>query len=99
MVVQELMKTGEIEPDDRITVASEDMIEGDFKFIVLQHFMSHENDLPFHERFIMNAYFVMKKMVSVREDVGYGLDTSNVQFEKVPLVIARPSNINLVRLE
>ena len=99
MVVQELIKSGEIEMDDRITVATEDLIEGDFKFIVLQHFMSHENDLPFHERFVMNAYFVMKKLVAVREDVGYGLDTSNVQFEKVPLVISRPSNINLIRLE
>ncbi len=99
MVVQELIKSGEIEPDDRITVATDDLIEGDFKFVVLQHFMSHENDLPVHERFIMNAYFLMRKLVSVREDVGYGLDTSNVQFEKVPLVIARPSNINLVRLQ
>ncbi len=98
MVVDNLMKSGEIEIPDRITVATDELIEGDFKFIVQQHFMSHENELPVYEKFIMNAYFLMKKLVSVKEDVGYGLDTSNVIIEKVPLVISRPANINLVRV-
>lgn len=98
MAVDALMKSGEIEIPDRITVASDELIEGDFKFIVQQHFMSHENELPVYEKFIMNAYFLMKKLVAVREDVGYGLDTSNVQIEKVPLVISRPANIKLTRV-
>ncbi|HEX4888086.1 MAG TPA: KUP/HAK/KT family potassium transporter [Luteibaculaceae bacterium] len=99
MVVKELAKTREIIIPDNITVATDDLLEGDFKFIVHQHFMSHENDLPVHEKFIMNAYFLMRKLVAVKEEVGYGLDTSNVQVEKVPLVIARASNIHLVRLK
>lgn len=98
MVVDDLMKQKEIEIPDRITVVSDEVIEGDFKFIVHQHFMSHENDLPVQEKFIMNCYFLMRKLVSVKEEVGYGLDTSNVQVEKVPLVISRPSNIKLVRV-
>lgn len=97
-VVDSLMKSGEIEIPDRITVADMELIEGDFKFIVQQHFMSSDNELPFYEKFIMNAYFLMKNLVSVKEDVGYGLDTSNVQIEKVPLVIAPPSNIKLTRV-
>ncbi|MES2628811.1 MAG: KUP/HAK/KT family potassium transporter [Bacteroidota bacterium] len=98
MAVDNLIKSGEIEVPDRINVACDDLVEGDFKFIVQQHFMSHENDLPFYEKTIMNAYFLMKKLVAAREDVGYGLDTSNVQIEKVPLIISRPKDIKLVRV-
>ncbi|HEY0109989.1 MAG TPA: potassium transporter Kup, partial [Fibrella sp.] len=70
---------------------------GDFRFVVLEKFLSFENALPLRERFIMNVYFAIKSYTT-SEDRWFGLDSSSVKMEKVPLVIRPLENILLKRI-
>jgi KUP system potassium uptake protein len=70
---------------------------GDFRFVVLEKYLSVENDLPWKERLIMNTYFYLKHFTA-SEAKWFGLDTSSVQVEKVPLIINPVKNVELTRI-
>jgi KUP system potassium uptake protein len=86
-VVEELMKNGEVDVTSRYSSLSKQNITGDFKFIVLKRHLSNENELSLYERLIMDAYFMLDHL-SLSEERAFGLDTSSVIVEKVPMVIA-----------
>ncbi|MBC5774709.1 KUP/HAK/KT family potassium transporter [Pontibacter sp. KCTC 32443] len=85
-VVEELVENGEVDITSRYDSLSKQNLIGDFRFVVLEKFLSYENDLPFVKRLIMEWYFNIKKYTS-SESKWFGLDTSSVKVEKVPLVI------------
>ena len=70
--------------------------EPDFKFVVLEKFLSYDNDLPAYEKIILTLYFFMKRF-SLSEAKAFGLDSSSVKTEKFPLVISQHKEINLKR--
>ncbi|HAO46739.1 MAG TPA: potassium transporter Kup, partial [Chitinophagaceae bacterium] len=72
-------------------------VAGDFKFIVLEKFLSQDNELPFFERVIMKLYFWLKE-ISLSEEKGFGLEQSMVKVEKFPLIIMPVSNLKLKRV-
>ncbi|NDK55766.1 KUP/HAK/KT family potassium transporter [Pontibacter fetidus] len=90
-VVKELVENGEVDITSRYDSLSKQNLIGDFRFVVLEKFLSYENDLPFVNRLIMEWYFNIKKYTS-SESKWFGLDTSSVKVEKVPLVI-RPAKL------
>lgn len=94
-VVEELVDNKEIDLS-KIQGASDGML-GDFSFVVMEKYLSQDNELPFWDRLIMKAHFMIKE-VSLSEEKGFGLDTSNVVVEKFPLVVAPVSNLNLKRI-
>jgi len=68
----------------------------DFKFIILERFLSYDNEFSARDGFILNAYFAILR--TARSDSeAYGIDVNQAVFEKVPLVVAPVSNINLKR--
>ena len=71
---------------------------GDFRFVVLERFLSFENQLSLVEGMIMKAYFFIKDFTP-SEDKWFGLDTSAVKIEKVPLIIRPVENVKLRRIE
>jgi KUP system potassium uptake protein len=68
----------------------------DFKFVVLEKFLSYDNEFSFRDGFILNNYFAIKKW-ALPDDKAFGLDTSETQVEKIPLVVAPTSKIGLKR--
>ena len=46
---------------------------------------------------VMDGYFLLKRL-SLSEENAFGLDTSNVKTEKVPLLIAPPKDMKLTRI-
>lgn len=72
-------------------------IPGDFRFVVIEKFLSKENELPMFDRLVMKAYFLLKQ-ISLSEEKGFGLDPSDVTLEKFPLVLSSPSNLQLKRI-
>jgi KUP system potassium uptake protein len=56
-----------------------------------------ENDFPLVEKLVMQAYFYIKQYIA-SEDKYFGLDTSSVKVEKVPLVIAPVREVALQRI-
>ena len=59
---------------------------GDFRFIVLEKVLSYDNTLTFRERFVLNGYFFINRFAISDQEL-FGLDTSDVRVEKVPLTI------------
>ncbi len=96
-VVEELMKNGEVDVTSRYSSLSKQNITGDFRFVVLKRHLSNENDLSLYERLIMDGYFMLDKL-SLSEEKAFGLDTSSVIIEKVPMVIAPVKDFKLNRV-
>ncbi len=96
-VVEELVKNGEVDVTSRYTSLREQNITGDFRFVVLQRHLSHENELTGLERWIMDMYFTLDKL-SLSEAKAFGLDTSSVLIEKVPLLITPAKELKLQRV-
>lgn len=97
-VVEDLVKAKEVDITSRYESLNKNNIIGDFKFVVLEKFLSYENDLPFFEKMILNAYFFLKKY-SLSEAKAFGLDSSSVKIEKFPMIINPPKGLNLHRIE
>jgi KUP system potassium uptake protein len=72
-------------------------VVGDFQFVVMEKFLSQDNELPFIERLIMQVYFWVKE-ISLSEEKGFGLSLSNVVVEKYPLIVAPVSKLKLTRI-
>ncbi|MGZ5247779.1 MAG: potassium transporter Kup, partial [Flavitalea sp.] len=70
---------------------------GDFQFIVMERYLSQDNELPIFERMIMKFYFFLKEY-SLSEEKGFGLDSSTVVIEKFPLIVAPVTNLKLKRI-
>ncbi|MFC5272387.1 KUP/HAK/KT family potassium transporter [Adhaeribacter terreus] len=96
-VVEDMVKNGEVDITSRYESLGRQNLTGDFRFVVLEKFLSYENDLPFKEKIIMQTYFWIKQFTS-SESKWFGLDTSSVKVEKVPLVINPVQKIDLVRI-
>ena len=79
------------------TADSKSKATGDFQFIVMEKYLSHDNELPFFERIVMNFYFWLKE-ISLSEEKGFGLDQSNVTVEKFPLIIGEVERLPLRRI-
>ncbi|MCU0360906.1 MAG: KUP/HAK/KT family potassium transporter [Bacteroidia bacterium] len=97
-VVTDMVKNKEVDITSRYESLNKNNVIGDFKFVVLEKFLSYENDLPLFEKIILNAYFLLKR-VSLSEARAFGLDSSSVKIEKFPLIINPPKELNLVRVE
>jgi KUP system potassium uptake protein len=97
-VVQDLVKQHEVDIVSRYESLNKNQVIGDFRFIVLEKFLSNENDLPFYEKIILDIYFLLKN-ISLSEEKAFGLDTSSVHVEKVPLIISPPRELHLKRIK
>ncbi|HEY8388128.1 MAG TPA: KUP/HAK/KT family potassium transporter, partial [Parasegetibacter sp.] len=56
-VVEDLVKNKEVNITSRYESLEKNNIVGDFQFLVMEKYLSHDNDLPFVERLVMNIYF------------------------------------------
>lgn len=96
-VLEDMVKNGEVDIRSRYESLNRHNVIGDFRFVVLEKFLSYDNQLSFFENLIMKAYFFIKGFTP-SEDKWFGLDSSAVKVEKVPLVIRPTENINLKRI-
>jgi KUP system potassium uptake protein len=58
---------------------------GDYRFIVGNSYLSYDNALSFWKNLLIKSYYNLK-MIGVQEEANFGLDESNVIYEKYPLV-------------
>ena len=96
-VVEELVNNREVNITSRYESLERNNVVGDFQFVVLEKYLSQDNELPFFERIIMKLYFWLKE-ISLGEERGFGLDPSNVTIEKFPLIVAPVSTFSLKRV-
>lgn len=97
-VVEDLVANKEVNIISRYeSLASSNMV-GDFQFMVMEKYLSQDNELPFAERVVMKFHFWLKEH-SLSEERGFGLDVANVTVEKFPLIVAPVTNLRLKRIE
>lgn len=97
-VVEEMMQNKEINILHRHEHTNKNNPMGDFRFIVLEKFLSRDNELPLWERLVMKGYFHLKR-ASLSEERAFGLDQSDVTIEKYPIIVSQVSDMHLRRLE
>ncbi len=96
-VVEDMVSNKEVNITSRYESLQRNNVVGDFQFVVMEKFLSQDNELPFFERIIMRIYFLVKK-IGLSEEKGFGLDMSNVAVEKFPLIVSPISNLKLKRI-
>jgi KUP system potassium uptake protein len=97
-VVEELVANNEVNITSRYESLERNNVVGDFQFIVMEKFLSSDNELPFFEKIIMKLHFWLKD-ASLSEERGFGLDPSFVTIEKFPLMVSSVIDIKLKRVE
>jgi KUP system potassium uptake protein len=72
-------------------------LAADFQFVIMEKFLSYNNEFSLSEGFILNSYFAIKRLAQ-SEAKAFGLDTSETRVEKIPMVVKPVSNISLKRV-
>jgi KUP system potassium uptake protein len=97
-VVEDLVANKEVNITSRYESLERSNIVGDFSFVVMEKYLSQDNELPIWERMLMKFHFWLKDM-SLSEERGFGLDASTVVIEKFPLIVAPVTNFKMKRIE
>jgi KUP system potassium uptake protein len=97
-IVQDLVKNKELNLHIRPDGSTKYNAEPDFKFVVIEKFLSVENEFTLREGLLLNSYFWLKKM-GQRDEQAFGLDKSDVELEYVPLVYQPMGEVSLKRLD
>jgi KUP system potassium uptake protein len=95
-VVNDLVKSGEVDVSERHEQYYQQSRIGDIRFLVMDSFLSFENEMPFWKNVVMKSYFNLKHL-AVKESVNFGLDPSNVTLEKYPVVVMSAEHPPLIR--
>ncbi len=95
-VVEDLVANREVNIISRYESLERNKVVGDFQFVVMEKYLSNDNELPFFEQLIMKLHLWIKD-VSLGEERGFGLNPSFVTVEKFPLIVSNVHDIKLKR--
>ena len=96
-VVEDMVTNKEVKVISRYESLQRNNMIGDFQFIVMEKFLSQDNELGFFEKLVLRIYFWIKDR-SLSEERGFGLEQSNVTVEQFPLIVAPVSKLGLKRV-
>jgi KUP system potassium uptake protein len=96
-VVEDMVTNKEVNVISRYESLQRNNAVGDFQFIVMEKFLSRDNELAFFEKLILQMYFWIKDK-SLSEEKGFGLEQSNVTVEQFPLIVAPVLKLRLKRV-
>lgn len=97
-IIDELVENKEFDLTSNYPSLRKNNIPGDFRFIIIHRVYNQNQGFKFKERFTMNFYNVIKHL-GITDSKAYGLDTSNVQIESVPLILNREYKSKIKRSE
>ncbi len=97
-VMEEMVEHHELNvaANDNEIALNKHNISGDIRYVIIQRFLSVENEFSVKEGFILNSYFAISK-VAQSDKKAFGLDWSDTDVEKIPLVLAPVQHIPLKR--
>jgi len=95
-IVQELVDRKELNLHIRPDGSTKYNNEPDFKFVIIEKFISVENDFAFKENWMLTTYFWIKKL-SQSDEKAFGLDKSDLEIEKCPMVYSPTMKLDLKR--
>jgi KUP system potassium uptake protein len=94
-IVNDLVECKELNLHIRPDGSTKYNSEPDFKFIVIEKYLSVENEFSIRDGILLNSYYYMKHL-GISDEKAFGLDKSDVIVEDVPLVYqpAAPFELN-----
>ena len=93
----DLVKSGEIEIQSRNYTIMPDRRVGDFRFTIIVEQLSYEANLNFWDAFLYKTKLFIKRF-TVSPTKWFGLETSDVDIENVPLFLGGYNNTTLKRV-
>lgn len=97
-IVADLMANGEVDEESRYPSLRQYGFPADFKFILLKSRVTTDDKLTPWEQFVIKGYRLVKSLgISRAED--FGLETSNLRMETIPISIGRSADIQMERLD
>ncbi len=95
-IVQDLVNKKELNLHIRPDGSTKYNPEPDFKFVILEKFLSVENEFTVKDALLMNSYYMLKNC-SLSDIRAFGLDKSDVEIEEIPIVYQPIVNLELER--
>jgi KUP system potassium uptake protein len=95
-IVQHLVANKELKLHIRPDGSTPYNSEPDFKFVVIEKFISIENEFSLKEGLLLNTYFFLKNL-GQRDEKAFGLEKSDVVVEEYPLVYQPMHEFDLKR--
>ncbi|HEY4800892.1 MAG TPA: KUP/HAK/KT family potassium transporter, partial [Bacteroidia bacterium] len=95
-IVKELVENKELNLHMRPDGSTKYNPEPDFKFVVIEKFLSVENEFTLRDGLLLNGYFLLKHM-GQSDERAFGLDKNDVEVEHIPLVYHPIKNVALKR--
>jgi KUP system potassium uptake protein len=83
-VIEDMISKKEFELTSSYDSLRKHHIPGDFRFVLIDRVQNYDFDFPAFDQFIMNIYNVIKRF-GISDVRFFGLDSSNMIVEKVPL--------------
>lgn len=97
-IVQELVANKELNLHIRPDGSTKYNAEPDFTFIVIEKFISAENEFSIRDGLLLHAYFTLKSL-GLSDEKAFGLDKSDVITEHIPLVYHPIQQTGLSRIQ
>jgi len=95
-IVQDLVANKELNLHIRPDGSTKYNNEPDFKFVVIEKFLSVENEFALKDGLLLNSYFFLKRL-GQSDERAFGLDKSDVEVEHVPLAYHQVCKFDLIR--
>jgi KUP system potassium uptake protein len=95
-IVQDLVNKKELNLHIRPDGSTKYNPEPDFKFVILEKFLSVENEFTVKDALLLNSYYMLKNC-SLSDIRAFGLDKSDVEIEEIPIVYQPIVNLELER--
>lgn len=97
-VVEDLVENEELTISSRYHTVSSKYPTGDFRFVLIEEFLSNENELPWFDQLVLSIYLSVKSWVSSPRN-WFGLDSDSVDMEKAPLLLQPVKEMPLKRVK
>ena len=95
-IVTDLLGSGEFPAQDRKYSIYEDSKVGNFKFGFIRRLVTNDHELKPFDRFVLRAKFGIRRLLGSQIQ-WYGLETSSIIIEYVPMIISSGSPTKLER--
>jgi KUP system potassium uptake protein len=97
-IVQDLVAQKELNLHIRPDGSSKYNVQPDFKFVVIEKFLSIENEFTLRNGLLLKYYFILKQL-GQSDEKAFGLEKSDVVIEHTPLVYQPAEPITLTRMQ
>ncbi|TRX37564.1 KUP/HAK/KT family potassium transporter [Flavobacterium restrictum] len=95
-IVQNLVNDKQLNLHIRPDGSTKYNAEPDFKFVIIEKFLSVENEFAVRDAMLLNSYYILKNM-SLSDTRAFGLDKSDVVIEQIPIVYQPIARLELER--